>query len=78
MGSISSPWDNAATGSPMGPIKAGCVHARTFEAREQAALEIFEYIGCSCNRVGIHSALGNLSPAESGARNMEGAVKMAA
>lgn len=77
-GSISSPWDNAATGSPMGPIKAECVHARTFETRERAALEIFEYVECSCNRVGIHSALGNLGPAESGARSMGGAVKMAA
>ena len=78
MGPVSSPWDNAATGSPMGPIEAECVHARTFETREQAALEILEYIECFYNRVGIHSALGNLSPAEFEARNMEGAVKMAA
>ena len=77
-GSISSPWDNAAMESLMGLIKAGCVHARTFETRDQAALEIFECIECSCNRVRIHSALGNLSPAEFEARNMEGAVKMAA
>lgn len=78
MGSISSPWDNAAMESLMGLIKAECVHARTFETREQAALEIFEYIECFYNRVRIHSALGNLSPAEFEARNMEGAVKMAA
>ncbi len=78
MGSISSPWDNAATESLMGPIKAERVHARTFETREQAALEILEYIECLCNRVRIHSALGNLSPAEFEARNMECAVKMAA
>lgn len=78
MGSISSPWDNAAMESLMGLIKAECVHARTFEMRERAALEIFEYIECFYNRVRIHSALGNLSPAESEARNMEGAVKMAA
>lgn len=78
MGSISSPWDNAATESLMGLIKAECVHARTFETREQAALEIFEHIECLCNRVRIHSALGNLSPAEFEAGNMEGAVKMAA
>lgn len=78
MGSISSPWDNAAMESLMGLIKAECVHARTFETREQAALEVFEYIGCFYNRVRIHSALGNLSPAEFEARNMEGAVKMVA
>ncbi|MBM6905984.1 DDE-type integrase/transposase/recombinase, partial [Collinsella tanakaei] len=78
MGSISSPWDNAAMDSLMGLVKAECVHARTFETRERAALEIFEYIECLCNRVRIRSALGNLSPAEFEARNMEGAVKMAA
>ena len=54
------------------------MHASTFETREQAALGIFEYIECLCNRVRIHSALGNLGPAEFEARNMEGAVKMAA
>ncbi|WP_102371870.1 IS3 family transposase [Enorma phocaeensis] len=64
MGSISSPWDNAATESLTGLIKAERVHARTFESRERAALEIFEYIECSCNSVRIRSALGNLSPEE--------------
>ena len=78
MGSISSPWDDAAMESPMGLIKAECVHARTFETRDQAALEIFEYIECFYNRVRIHSALGSLSPEEFEAGNMEGAVKMAA
>lgn len=64
MGSISSPWDNAAVESLMGLVKAECVHARTFETRDQAALEIFDYIECSCNRVRTHSALGYLSPEE--------------
>ena len=78
MGSISSPWDNAAMESLMGLIKAECVHARTFETRERAALEIFEYIEAFYNRVRIHSALGNLSPEEFEARHAEDAVKMAA
>lgn len=78
MGSISPPWGNAAMESLVGPIKAECAHARTFETREQASLEIFEYIEAFCNRVGIHSALGNLSPAESGARHREGAALNAA
>lgn len=64
MGSISSPWDNAAMESLMGVIKAECVHARTFESRERAALEIFEYIECFYNRARTHSALGYLSPEE--------------
>ena len=78
MGPVSSPWDNAAMESPMGLIKAECVHARTFGTRDQAALEIFECIGCSCNRVRIHSALGNLSPEEFEARHTEDAAPRAA
>ena len=78
MGSISSPWGNAAMESLMGPIESERVHARAFETRDQAALEIFDYIECFCNRVRIHSALGHLSPEEFEARHMEGAVKMAA
>ena len=78
MGSISSPWDNAAMESLMGLIKAECVHARTFETRDRAALEIFECIECSCNRVRIHSALGNLSPEEFEARHTEDAAPRAA
>ncbi len=64
MGSIPSPWDNAAMESLMGPIKAECVHARTFESRERAALEIFEYIGCFYNRARTHPAPGHLGPEE--------------
>ncbi len=44
MGSVASPWDNAAMESLMGLVKAECVHARTFETRDQAALEIFDYM----------------------------------
>lgn len=65
MGSVSSPWDNAAMESLMGLIKSECVHARTFETRERAALEIFEYIECFYNRVRIHSAQGTSAPRSS-------------
>ena len=64
MGSASSPWDNAPTESLMGAVKSECVHARTFRDREQAALEIFEYIECFYNRLRLHSALGYMSPCE--------------
>lgn len=63
-GSISSPWDNAAMESPMGVIKAGCVHARTFESRGRAALGILEHIECFHNRARTRSALGYLGPEE--------------
>lgn len=65
MGPISSPWDNAAMESPMGIVKSECVRARTCAAREEAALDIFEYIEAVCNRARTHSALGYMSPAES-------------
>lgn len=64
MGSISSPWDNAAKESLMGIVKSECVHARTYATREEAALDLFEYIEVVYNRARIHSALGYLSPAE--------------
>lgn len=64
MGSISSPWDNAAMESLMGIVKAECVHAQTYATRKEAALDLFEYIEVIYNRARIHSALGHLSPAE--------------
>lgn len=64
MGSISSPWDDAAMESLMGPIKAERVHARTFGTRGQAALEIFDYTECLYNRERTLSAPGYLGPEE--------------
>ena len=72
MGSVASPWDNAPTESFMGILKRECVHRRTFETREQAQLEIFEYIETFYNRLRIHSALGFLSPMEFERRAAEG------
>ena len=64
MGSVASPWDNAPTESFMGILKRECVHRKTFETREQAQIEIFEYIETFYNRLRIHSALGFMSPME--------------
>ena len=63
--------------SPTGLVRAECVHARTFESRERAALEIFEYTECLYDRMRTHSALGCLSPEEFEARNWKGAAKAA-
>lgn len=71
MGSVASPWDNAVTESLMSCIKAECVHARAFSSREEAALEIFDYIECFYNRARIHSAPGWLSPDEFESRGKE-------
>jgi len=62
MGSVASPWDNAPTESLVGILKRECVHRKTFETREQAQLEIFEYIETFYNRLRMHSALGFMSP----------------
>ena len=62
----------------LNPMTGECERARTFETRERAALEIFEYIECFYNRVRIHSALGNLSPAEFEAGHMQEAAPRAA
>lgn len=64
MGSISSPWDDAAMESLMGIVKSECVPARTCATREEAALDLFEYIEVVYNRARMHSVLGYLSPAE--------------
>ena len=64
MGSISSPWGNAAMESLMGIVKSECVHARACATRDEAALDIFERIEVVYNRARIHSALGYMSPAE--------------
>ena len=64
MGSISSPWDNAAMESLMGIVKSERVHARACATRDEAALDIFERIEVVYNRARIRSALGCMSPAE--------------
>lgn len=74
MGAISSPWDNAITESLMSTIKVECVHRQTFKTRDDARLEIFDYIETFYNKLRIHSALGNLSPIEFEAMMQERAI----
>jgi transposase InsO family protein len=45
-------------------FRKGDLTKHTFDSREQAALEIFEYIECFYNRLRLHSALGYMSPME--------------
>lgn len=72
-------WSRKVVGWPMPPrmtaeladdaLKMAIV--RTFSGREEAALEIFEYIKCFYSWVRIHSALGWLSPEEFEKKQME-------
>ena len=64
MGSISSTWDNAAMESLMGIVKSECVYACTYATREEAVLDLFEYIRGNLQQARMHSALGYLRPAE--------------
>lgn len=48
----------------MGIVKLECVHAQAYAAREEAALDLFEYIEVVYNRARMHSGLGYLGPAE--------------
>lgn len=67
-GSVSSPWDNAVAESSTGPSRRS---AHTFSGREEAALEVSEYVGCLYDRIGTRSALGRLSPEEFEKKQME-------
>lgn len=54
IGSISSPWGNAAMGSLTAIVKSECPHAR----------DVFEYIEVVHNRARIHSTLNCMNPAK--------------
>lgn len=55
MGSISSPWDIAATKSLVELVKSSYVHARAYETRGEATPGI-ESVR---NRARVHTALGD-------------------
>ena len=55
-------WDNAVMESFWATLKNELVHQRRFATREEAGLEIFEYVEVFYNRKRLHSALGYLSP----------------
>lgn len=55
-------YDNACVESFFGSLKNEFVSFERFESREEAALELFEWIEVFYNRVRRHSTLGYLSP----------------
>ena len=56
--------DNAAMESFFSTLKRELVHRRRFETRDQARLEIFEWIEATYNRRRLHSSLDYCSPVE--------------
>jgi putative transposase len=57
-------WDNAVAESFFATLKKQTIHGNKFETREQARLEVFEYIEGYYNRVRRHSTLDWLTPIE--------------
>jgi len=55
-------WDNAPVESFFSTLKMELVHERRYRTREEARLEIFEFIEIWYNRERLHSSLGYLSP----------------
>jgi transposase InsO family protein len=55
-------WDNAVAESFWKTIKAELIYRKTFKARKEAELAIFEYIEIFYNKTRLHSVLGYLSP----------------
>ena len=64
MGGRGDAYDNAAIESVISTIKAELVRGRSFATRDAARLAVFDYIETFYNPHRLHSALGNLSPAE--------------
>ena len=67
MGRRGCAYDNAACESVMSTIKVeleAINNGRPHSGRRAARLAVFDYIEAFYNRVRLHSALGNLSPAE--------------
>lgn len=57
-------YDNAITESFFSTLKKELIYLTKFETKEQAAVEIFEFIEIFYNRKRLHSALGYESPLE--------------
>ena len=63
MGSISSPWGNAAMESLMGIVKSKRVHTRACATRDEAAPDIFGHIEAVCNRPSLRRPIGRMTKA---------------
>ncbi len=55
-------WDNAVAESFFGTLKTELVHHERYKTREQARLNIFDYIETFYNRRRLHSYLNYVSP----------------
>ncbi len=63
------PYDNAVMESFFGSLKQELTHHEDFASRDQARVQVFDYIEVFYNRQPIHSALGYCTPLEFSAMN---------
>ena len=64
MGSRGDCYDNAVAESFFATLKKELIHRRTWPAKAELRLEVFDYIEVFYNRQRRHSTLGQLSPAD--------------
>ena len=64
MGRKGNCYDNAVAESFFSSLKNELVHGRDYHTREEAKMEIFEYIELFYNRQRLHQSLGYQTPAE--------------
>lgn len=57
-------WDNAAAESFFGSLKTEWVPGRGYDTREEARLDLFQYIEVFYNRERRHSSAGRISPVQ--------------
>src|SRR5262249_17398811 len=62
MSRVAQCWDNAPVESFFASLKRELVHDASYTTRAQAQASIFAYVEPFYHRVGLHSALGYLSP----------------
>lgn len=55
-------YDNAAMESWNHSLRVEAIHGERFATREQAKVEVFDYIEVYYNRSRLHSTLGYVSP----------------
>ncbi len=57
-------WDNACSESFFHTLKTELIYRNHYKTRDNARIDIFEYINVFYNRKRIHSYLGSMSPLE--------------
>jgi len=63
-------WDNAVAESFFHTLKVELIHGKTYNTRQEAKTDIFEYIEVFYNRQRRHSYLGYLSPVDFEKKNV--------